>query len=74
MRYEIRILTFIGPESYNAGMASLCAADQDAFWPMYHALFENQLFDGRENTGLYTPQFLRTLADQLGLDGRVSGD
>ncbi|MCL5997400.1 MAG: DsbA family protein [Chloroflexi bacterium] len=68
VRFEYRILTFIGRESYDAGMASLCAADQGAFWTMHRSLFLNQPFDGRENTGKFTREHLRDLAVQLGLD------
>ncbi len=67
VRYEVRILTFIGPESYTAGLASLCAADQDAFWPMYHLIFERQPIE-RENTGQFSKAFVEGLAAQLGLD------
>jgi predicted DsbA family dithiol-disulfide isomerase len=49
-------------------MASLCAADQNAFWPMYRTIYQNQPFDGRENTGQFTNAFLRDLASQIGLD------
>ena len=70
VRFEIRILTFIGPESYNAGLAGLCAADQNAFWPMYHLLFESQPFE-RENTGQFSVAYLQGLAAQLRLDAQV---
>jgi protein-disulfide isomerase len=72
VRYEIRILTFIGPESYSAGMAGLCAADQNAFWPMYHLLFMSQPFE-RENTGQFSKEFLQGLAAQLGLGTQAFG-
>ncbi len=70
VRFEIRILTYIGPESYNAGLASLCAADQNAFWPMYHLIFESQPF-GRENTGTFSKAYLTELAGHIGLDTKV---
>ena len=68
VRYEVRILTFIGGESYDAGMAALCAADQNAFWRMHRSLFINQPFDGRENVGTFTKDNLRDIAAQLDLD------
>jgi protein-disulfide isomerase len=43
-----------------AAIASLCAEDQDAYWPYHDKLFENQDKLGAE---LYTQ-----LADDLGLD------
>ncbi len=68
VRFEVRILTFIGGESLDAGMAALCAADQNAFWRMHRSLFINQPFDGRENTGVFTWDNLRDIAAQIELD------
>jgi protein-disulfide isomerase len=44
----------------SAAIASLCARDQDAYWPYHDKLFDNQEKLGAE---LYTQ-----LADELGLD------
>jgi len=68
VRFEVRILTFMGGESLDAGMAALCAADQNAFWRMHRSLFINQPFDGRQNTGVFKPDNLRDIAAQIGLD------
>ena len=68
VRYEVHPLAFIGRESYDAALAALCAADQNAFWRMHRSLFLNQPFDGRENTGVYTKDALRGMAAQMGLD------
>jgi protein-disulfide isomerase len=73
VRYEARLLAFIGRESFDAAMAALCAADQDAFWPMHRSLFLNQSFDGRENAGVFTRPRLIDMAAQLGLDGNAFG-
>jgi len=35
-------LTMAHPRAMSAAQASECAAAQDAFWPMHHALFEHQ--------------------------------
>lgn len=73
VRMEVRILSFIGRESYDAALAALCAADQNAFWRMHHSIFLNQPFDGRENTGLFTKPRLKELAGQMGLDAATFG-
>jgi protein-disulfide isomerase len=73
VRYEARLLTFIGRESFDAALASLCAAEQDAFWPMHRSLFLNQPFDGRENAGVFTRARLLDMATQLGLDTNALG-
>lgn len=73
VRMEVRILTFIGRESYDAALAALCATDQNAFWRMNRSIFLNQPFDGRENTGLFTKPRLKDLAAQMGLDPAAFG-
>jgi len=47
-------------ESLGLSLASYCAGEQGAFWPMHDKLFQNQ--------GKISPQNLVTLAKQTGLD------
>lgn len=66
VRYEVRLMSFIGAESVDAARAALCAMDQDKFWQMHAALFANQW--GAENSGNFTRANLQTMASQLGMD------
>ena len=56
----------IGPESTTAAQASLCAADQNRFWMFANDLFAHQ---GTENSGIFTPTNLQSMAVAAGLDG-----
>jgi protein-disulfide isomerase len=56
----------IGPESTTAAQASLCAADQTRFWMFANDLFVHQ---GTENSGVFTPSNLQSMAVAAGLDG-----
>lgn len=65
VRYEVHSLTFVGPESRNAAIASLCAMDQNRFWDMHLSIFVNQ---SGENRGALSAGRLREMAEKLGLD------
>ncbi|MCS7060858.1 MAG: DsbA family protein [Anaerolineae bacterium] len=65
VRYEVRSLAFVGPESRNAAVASLCAMDQNRFWDMHISIFTNQ---AGENRGSLSAGRLREMAEKLGLD------
>jgi protein-disulfide isomerase len=65
VRYEIHSMAFIGQESVDAAIASLCAADQDRFWNMHNSIFANQK---GENQGALDKGRLRMIAEQAGLD------
>jgi len=54
-------LTSIHPQAYAAAQASLCARDQDQFWPMHDAMFANQR--------ALAPDDLKATARELGMDG-----
>ncbi len=66
VRYEVHALTFIGPESVDAAMASLCAMDQDKYWQMHDTIFANQWLG--ENSGNFSRATLQEMASRLGLD------
>lgn len=63
-----RDFAFLGPESETAALASQCAAEQGKFWAYHDRLFETEIADGRENNGNLTPDFMRSLASELGFD------
>jgi len=65
VRYEFHPFAFLGPESVDAAMAALCAADQNKFWPYHDTLFANQR---GENIGTFNRTSLRQIAQAVGLD------
>lgn len=65
VRFEYRNFPFLGEESAEAANASLCAAEQGAFWPYASYLFANQQ---GENTGSFSEARLQAIALELGLD------
>lgn len=65
VRLVYRQYPFIGPESTQAALASLCAADQGRFWDYHDILFANQI---GENVGAYSDRRLLAFAESLGLD------
>lgn len=52
-------------ESHVAAEAAFCAADQKRFWDFHDGLYSNQL---PENSGKLTPDRMKQLASQLGLN------
>lgn len=71
--YEYHHIFFLGAkgaqsksnESYQAAVASLCAADQERFWDYHDMVFAN--WNG-ENEGAYADSRLLKFAEVLGLD------
>lgn len=64
---------FSGRESVQAAQASLCAAEQNAFWEYHHKLFRiqaeaGQLEHERINVGRFSDENLKRYARELGLD------
>lgn len=59
MRLELRLLTFIGPDSTRAGGVAAAAAEQNRMWQFADLFYRNQ---GQENTGYADEQFLRAVA------------
>lgn len=65
MRLEFKQFAFLSADSVTAAEASLCAADQDAFWPYHDMLFANQ--------GSFSDSDLKRYAETLDLDTGVFG-
>lgn len=63
--FEFRNFAFLGPESQRAAAASVCADQQDAFWPFHDTLYANQ---HGENQGAFSDARLRAMAEKIGLD------
>ncbi len=58
LRMEMRLQSFIGPDSVKGGKAVAAAAEQNRAWTYYHLFYVNQ---GEENTGYVTDDFLRSV-------------
>jgi protein-disulfide isomerase len=73
LRLELRLLTFLGPDSVRGAQVAHAAALQDRLWPFTELFFQNQ---GPENSGYATDAFLERLARRTpGLDTeRLSAD
>jgi protein-disulfide isomerase len=66
LRFELRLLTFIGPDSLPAARLAGAAALQNRVWEFSDRLFSEQ---GSENSGYVTTAFLRRIAKATpGLD------
>jgi protein-disulfide isomerase len=66
VRMEMRLQSFIGPDSIKAGKAVAAAGNQNLAWSYSDAFYNNQ---GQENTGYVTDEFLRSMAKATpGLD------
>jgi len=59
VRMEMRLQSFIGPDSVEGGKAVAAAAEQNQAWFYQHLFYVNQ---GTENTGYVTDDFLRSLS------------
>ena len=73
VQLEFRHLPILRNESFDAALASQCAADQNKFWPYSHELFliqakAGQSDDEQLNVGRFSPDKLKGIASDLGLD------
>lgn len=59
-------MAFLGPESASAGVASLCAAEQNKFWQYRDVLYKNQV--PQHNVGKFSDENLVSFAKNIGLD------
>jgi protein-disulfide isomerase len=59
LRMEMRLQSFIGPDSVTAGKAVAAAARQDRAWTFAGIFYGNQ---GQENSGYVTPGFVQSIA------------
>jgi len=64
-RFVIKPVVAFGDESALAAEASHCAAEQDQFWPYYHALMRLELSSSIED---FTIEKAKELAQQIGLN------
>jgi protein-disulfide isomerase len=64
-KMELRLLTFIGPDSVTAGRALEAAGLQNRMWTATDILYHNQ---GAENSGYVTDAFLRQVLSAAGAD------
>jgi len=66
VRMQMRLQSFIGPDSVTAGRAVAAAARQNRAWTFADIFYGNQ---GEENSGYVTPSFIRSIASATpGLD------
>ena len=66
VQMQFEDMSFIGPDSMNAGHVAAGAAAQDKLWNFVDLMYLNQ---GPENTGYATPSYLRSLLRAIpGLD------
>ncbi len=63
VRLDLRLVSFIGPDSERAARTAGAAALQDRLWQFSELFFLNQ---GAENSGYVTPAFLRAIASATG--------
>jgi protein-disulfide isomerase len=59
LRMEMRLQSFIGPDSVTAGKAVAAAAQQNRAWTFADIFYDNQ---GQENSGYVTPNFVQSIA------------
>jgi protein-disulfide isomerase len=59
LRMEMRLQSFIGPDSVTAGKAVAAAARQNRAWTFADIFYGNQ---GQENSGYVTPDFVQSIA------------
>ncbi|MFN0146895.1 MAG: DsbA family protein [Dehalococcoidia bacterium] len=74
VRFVFRNFPILGAESVRAALASVCAADEEKFWPFHQRLFLEQAkagqLDGEKlNVGRFSPENLRTYATDAGAAG-----
>ncbi|MCC6388064.1 MAG: thioredoxin domain-containing protein [Dehalococcoidia bacterium] len=73
IRFEFLHMPILGPESANAAIGGVCAAQQNKFWPYHKKLFvtqaeAGQLSEEKLNVGRFTPENLKKYAGEAGLD------
>lgn len=65
VKFEFRDYTFLGQESVDAAIASVCADRQGKFWEFHDLLYFNH---SGENQGAFSQSRLRQMAELAGLD------
>jgi protein-disulfide isomerase len=65
VRYELRVRSFLGPDSLRAAGAASAAAAENRLYQFTDAFFRAQ---GTENSGYVTDAFLRRIAEQAGVN------
>lgn len=70
-KFVYRDFAFLGEESKIAALAAECAGDQGKYWEYHDKLFEVEIADSAENNGNLSPQLMKNLAVQLGLDSNA---
>jgi protein-disulfide isomerase len=60
LKVDLKLLTFIGPDSVKAGKVAAAAAQQSRVWPFADLFYHQQ---GTENTGYVTAGFLQKIAN-----------
>ncbi len=73
VQLEYQHLPILGAESVRAALASMCAADQNRFWPYHNKLFlvqaeAGQADDEKLNAGRFSDENLKKYAAEVGLD------
>ena len=61
---DLRLLTFLGPDSESAAGAAVAASRENRMWQFTDLLYNNQ---GQENSGYVTPAFVRSIARGSGV-------
>jgi protein-disulfide isomerase len=59
LRMEMRLQSFIGPDSVKAGKAVAAAAQQNRAWTFADIFYGDQ---GQENSGYVTPNFVQSIS------------
>ncbi len=68
VKLDLKLRTFLGPDSVTAAKVAAAAAQQDRIWPFVDLFYRNQ---GAENSGYVTQDLLRRIAeDTPGLDAQ----
>ncbi len=68
VKMAFRNFQFLGPESTAAAEAVLCSKDQGKFWEFHDAIYNEELKDGKENSGNLNRGFFVKTAGALGLN------
>lgn len=63
--FVYRNFTILGTPSFRASKASLCAAEQDSFWPYHDYLFANQ---DETDPNAFSSERLEIFAERVGMD------